>query len=226
MTSYYALLPEKDNFLRLRDCDFNNKSYNINEIDNSKIPITLKNITNPILILFYYNDTEQRILTEFYLSSKEELEEGNQEDQIFKNFDNTFKFGYVNLDLEKEVEENFQNMENANPFTWVKIEKFKDSTGAEKFSKEPFILFYYQTLPQFNYEGVVDSDAIKKEFKKWRKDLIEIENKEIKKEINHDGYYTAIKDDIPVAGVKAGKTYWMKILERAGRYIIEATLIN
>ena len=149
MTSYYALLPEKDNFLRLRDCDFNNKSYNINEIDNSKIPITLKNITNPILILFYYNDTEQRILTEFYLSSKEELEEGNQEDQIFKNFDN-----------------------------------------------------------------------------KWRKDLIEIENKGIKKEINHDGYYTAIKDDIPVAGVKAGKTYWMKILERAGRYIIEATLIN
>ena len=226
MTSYYTLLPEKENFLRLRDCDFNNKSYNINEIDNSKIPITLKKITNPILILFYYNDTDQRILTEFYLSSKEELEEGNQEDQIFKNFDNTFKFGYVNLDLEKEVEVNFQNMENANPFTWAKIEEFRDSSGNNKFSKEPFILFYYQTLPQFNYEGVVDSVAIKKEFKNWRKDLIEIENKEIKKEINQDGYYTAIKDNEPVAGVKAGKTYWMKIVERGDRYFIEATLIN
>ena len=102
MTSY-VLLPEKDNFLRLRECDFNNPNpgYQIEDSKNSKIPITLRNITNPILILFYYNDTDQRILEEFYLSSKEELEEGNQEDQIFNNFDNTFKFGYVNLDIEK-----------------------------------------------------------------------------------------------------------------------------
>ena len=225
MTSY-VLLPEKDNFLRLKDCDFNNYLYNFNESKKSKIPITLRNITNPILILFYYNDTDQRILEEFYLSSKEELEEGNQEDQIFNNFDNTFKFGYVNLDLEKRIEENFRTIENANPFTWAKIEQFQDSTGAEKFSKEPFMLFYYQTLPQFNYEGVVDSVAIKKEFKKWRKDLFEIENKEIKKEISQDGYYTAIKDNFPVDGVKAGKTYWINVVKRGGNYILNATLIN
>ena len=119
-------------------------------------------------------------------------------------------------------------MENANPFTWAKIEQFVDPGPPIDiiFSKEPFILFYYQTLPQFNYEGVVDSVAIKKEFKKWRKDLFEIENKEIKKEISQDGYYTAIKDNFPVDGVKAGKTYWMNVVKRGGNYILNATLIN
>ena len=75
------------------------------------------------------------------MSSKEELEQGNQEDQIFKNFDNTFKFGYVNLDLEKEVEKNFQYMEAANPFTWAKIEEFQDSTGTDKIFQRTIYTF-------------------------------------------------------------------------------------
>ena len=78
------ILPEKENFLRLRDCDFNfflpneanepNFSKRFFESEKSKIPGTLKKINNPILVLFYYNDTEEKdrhIFTEFYEASYE-----------------------------------------------------------------------------------------------------------------------------------------------------------
>ena len=55
MTSKNILLPVRDNFYRLKECDFNlssiDKDYRLYQTGNSRIPVTLKNITNPILIL-------------------------------------------------------------------------------------------------------------------------------------------------------------------------------
>ena len=58
----FVLLPEKDNFLRLKGCDFN--LINDTNLEKTKIASTLKKNYNPILILFYYNDTPEKILSE------------------------------------------------------------------------------------------------------------------------------------------------------------------
>ena len=229
------ILPEKENFLRLRDCDFNfflpnevnrpNFSKRFFESEKSKIPGTLKKINNPILVLFYYNDTEEkdrRILTEFYEASYEtsNYEKGSIEDSLIgKSEDMDFKFGFVNLDLDKKVLKTFQTMNGLNPFYWARIEQDKDT---DEFFKSPFIIFYYHSLPQFMYEGTVDSNTIKREFKNWRKELVELENKELKgarkKEITREGYFTALEDDQPQVGMKKGKTYYITLEEIAGKY--------
>ena len=197
----------------MKFCDFNN-----NEEKNTygtNIPGSLVKIKkNPILIIFYYNNTSEKILTDFYLSSLDkDLERGSSEDSFFNSIragDNDFLFGFVNLDLEKEVREIFRNIDDGNPFSWTKIEK-NEVSGV--YSREPFIIFYYQTMPQIMYEGVVSSDAIKKEFKTWRTKLKEIENKEIQKTrtkvVFQEGYYMCLNDNIPYVRMRKGKYYYV-----------------
>jgi len=84
----YTMLPEKDNFKRLVDCDFNTiteyETDSKKTLKKSLLPCTLKHISNPILILFYYEDTERKILTQFFESSYgKNLEEVNQDDLIY-----------------------------------------------------------------------------------------------------------------------------------------------
>ena len=217
----HIMLPEKENFIRLRDCDFNNiKEYDNDavkidlfnkQLKNSKLPGTLKKILNPILVLFYYDNTRKNILTEFFESnSVENLESGEEEDSIFSGEDDMkFNFGFVNLDLEKEILKTFQKMTGLNPFSWAKIE--------EDYEGYPFIIFYYNSLPQFIYEGTVDSTTIKLEFKNWRKELIEMENKDLEevknKEIKREGYFVALENDKPFKGIVKGKTYWVIVSE-------------
>jgi hypothetical protein len=209
MSRDYLMLPEQENFIRIRECDFN-KEENIETLQSSKIPGTLKNIKNPMLILFYYNDTHKNILLEFFESRNSlELETGDEKDYVFgSDKDTQFKLGFVNLDLETGVLELFRSFKAVNPFVWCRIEKEKDD-----YLKIPFILFYYDTLPQFMYEGVVDSRIISKEFKNWRTELRELENEELKDrqklEMRKEGYYTALKDDYPVKGIVQGKTYFI-----------------
>ena len=235
--SKYKILPEKENFLKLRECDFNVLPEKKEELENpekylkeftemSRIPGTLKKVTNPILILFYYNNTDEKILTEFYESSySKDYQKGEKNDKIFDEKDLDFKFGFVNLDLEKNIEETFREMIPTNPFAWAKIEEL----NAGAFSKEPFILFYYQSLPQLNYEGIVDSEVIKEDFKNWRKELMEVENKETRKEINLQGYYVALKDNFPFNGIVEGKTYWIssrRVSPSSNEYRYDFKLIN
>ena len=221
----YLMLPEKDNFIRLRDCDFNKLTdykdmIDERELKKSRIPGTLTGFSNPILILFYYNNSRENILTEFFESSNgEDFEPGDKADSIFeKEEDNEeleFKFGYVNLDMEKEVLETFREMTGLNPFSWCKIES--DSSNPPRYGEYPFIIFYYNTLPQFMYEGVIDSETIKLEFRNWRKELIELENKDIedlkKIDLSKEGYFTALADNKPIKGLVKGKSYWIEVTE-------------
>ena len=65
------------------------------------------------------------------------------------------------------------------------------------------------------YEGLVDSESIKLEFKNWRSELIEIENKEMtdikSKILTKEGYFTALEDDKPFPNIMKGKTYWITV---------------
>ena len=215
----YTMLPETENFLRLEDCNFNTieeyETKKTKDLKNSTIPGTLKNNINPLLVLFYYENTDSKILTEFFESSNgENLETGKKDDSIFEGEDIDFKFGFVNLDSEPEILKTFQVMNGLNPFSWAKIEFDPISRTFEKY---PFIIFYYNTLPQFMYEGAVDSQTIKLEFKNWRKELIEIENKEMikikERELTKEGYFTALQDDKPIMGIVKGTTYWISVTE-------------
>ena len=213
------MLPQKENFKRLQDCDFNTiVEYETNktkDLKNSTLPCTLKNNINPMLVLFYYETTDSKILTEFFESSNGgNLEQGSKVDSIFEGEDTEFKFGFVNLDSEPEILKSFQILNGLNPFSWAKIEL---DPVTKTFETYPFIIFYYNTLPQFLYEGLVDSRTIKSEFKNWRKELIEVENKEIieikEKELTKEGYFTALQDDKPIKGVVKGMTYWVSVTE-------------
>ena len=215
----YTMLPEKENFIRLQDCDFNTiVEYETNktkDLKNSTLPCTLKNVINPMLILFYYESTDSKILTEFFESSNsEELEPGSKDDSIFEGDDTEFKFGFVNLDSEPEILKTFQVLNGLNPFSWAKIEI---DPVTKTFETYPFIIFYYNTLPQFLYEGLVDSETIKLEFKNWRKELVELENKESvetkERDLSREGYFIALQDDKPVKGVVKGNTYWISVIE-------------
>lgn len=215
----YTMLPEKENFKRLQDCDFNTiVEYETNktkDLKNSTLPCTLKDNINPMLVLFYYETTDSKILTEFFESSNDgNLEPGNKDDSIFEGEDTEFKFGFVNLDSEAEILKTFQVLNGLNPFSWAKIEI---DPVTKTFETYPFIIFYYNTLPQFLYEGLVDSRTIKSEFKNWRKELIEVENKEMieikSKELTKEGYFTALQDDKPIKGVVKGMTYWVSVTE-------------
>ena len=217
----YTMLPEKENFIRFQDCDFNTMDeYMQNktkDLKKSTLPGTLKNDTNPILILFYYENTKSKILTEFFESSNgKSLEPGSKTDTIFEGEDTDFKFGFVNLDSESKILETFQELNGLNPFSWAKIEP---DPVTKTFEKYPFIIFYYNTLPQFMYEGAVDSQTIKTEFKNWRTELIEVENKEIieikKRELTKEGYFIALEDDKPVKGIVKGTTYWLSVTENS-----------
>ena len=186
-------------------------------MEKSKIPGTLKKKLNPMLVLFYYNDTDPVILSEFHQASTiSKLEPGKSEDFLFDSHqDLDFKFAYVNLDIEKEIEKTFQTFNGLNPFVWARIEK--DDFG--DYEKIPFIIFYYQSIPQFLYEGVVQAEVIKKQLENWRKDAIEIQQKDtLKKAYNSkESYYVALEDNVPQIGIVKGKTYKVTILEKDGK---------
>jgi len=69
------------------------------------------------------------------------------------------------------------------------------------------------------YEGFVDSETIKSEFSNWRKELLEIENKEIlnnqQNRMNKEGYFKALENDKPIKGIVKGQKYFLSITENS-----------
>ena len=195
------LLPEDNKLLRLKSCDFfldADMDY-IHQETFSQITGTLHKIFNPILILFYYNTTSSDILTEFFHCSRNTgLEKGKKEDFMIhreiKDSDLEFVFGSVNLDYETELLKTLENISKdvqlGHPFKWISVK-----SGSE----DPFILFYYQTLPQLVYGGVLNKDTVKNEFTEWYPQIVEKDrmNKEEKEKFLQDGYYMAVSDSPP-----------------------------
>ena len=185
----YKFLPSDGKILRLETCDFYLEGER-NDSNVYQVQCGLKKISNPILILFHYNDTDQKILTQFFQASREEnLDKGKAEDNYrdkeLTEKDLEFRFGSVNLDYETSLFESFRNIEIGNPFKWLQIVRDK---------KYPFMVFYYQTLPQYMYEGRVTSQMITSEFRKWYQELMEDEEENRERKDFQDGIYMAVTD--------------------------------
>ena len=185
----YKFLPSDGKILRLETCDFYLQGER-NDSNVYQVQCGLKKISNPILILFHYNDTDQKILTQFFQASREEnLDKGkvedNYRDKELTEKDLEFRFGSVNLDYETSLFESFRNIEIGNPFKWLQI------VGDKKY---PFMVFYYQTLPQYMYEGRVTSQMITSEFRKWYQELMEDEEENRERKDFQDGIYMAVTD--------------------------------
>lgn len=206
----FIFLPDDNKLMRLESCDFFLSSYKKGETRNEsglyQVQCCLKKILNPMLILFYYNNTSKKILTEFFNASRDHnIKSGKKEDgyrdQELKEEDLKFRLGCVNLDYESDLDTSFRNIEDGNPFKWLQIvdrsvteivEEEKDEIGEEgrelgeiaegegreikeerKTIKYPFIVFYYQSIPQYIYEGNLTSDNLINEFNTWYTDLVE-----------------------------------------------------
>jgi len=267
----FIFLPSDKNLLRLESCDFHL------EENTKSIQCCLKKILNPTLILFYYNHTSKKILTEFFKASREtELERGKEKDNYRQkqllDSETEFKFASVNLDYEEDLFKVLTKIEDGNPFKWLEIvtgnqeeeeevqkeqkevqkeqkeqeeeeeeeetktvkeriealnkkisEAAKQKGGEEEEKEEeekeegeeekerlkkridrlksleknkyPFLVFYYQSIPQYLYEGRLSSDSLLNEFRNWYKELME-EKQERRKNTNSyfDGIYIAVGD--------------------------------
>lgn len=116
----FIFLPSDKNLLRLESCDFHL------EENTKSIQCCLKKILNPTLILFYYNHTSKKILTEFFKASREtELERGKEKDNYRQkqllDSETEFKFASVNLDYEEDLFKVLTKIEDGNPFKWLEI---------------------------------------------------------------------------------------------------------
>lgn len=200
INDYYLLKPNGDQLRRLKECDFNlpgNK--------NRNIPLSLKNTKDPLLILFYYNRTDIDILKRWEEVGKENIrtdkikigsnEENagrgsNEEDTgIGSNEEKEINInaGFVNLDYEKDIYNYFVNIPYSNPFRWATINPE---------DKNYFIIFYYNSYPQYYYKGFINRYLISTEFENWSEKLNNSEDekgtkfKKIgNKYIGDDSYY-------------------------------------
>jgi len=190
----FMFLPNDKKLMRLESCDFH-----LTEGEEAnQVQCTLKKIINPSLILFYYNNTSKKILTEFFKASRDETFKNGDKKDVFKDLKNEkledhlkFKFGSINLDYEIGLRESLQNIEVGNPFKWMEIvETSKD--GEEL--KYPFVVFYYQGIPQYLYEGLMSSTSLVNQFSDWYKDLMEMEEERGNKLDDKNGIYIAVDD--------------------------------
>ena len=166
ISNYYLLRPNPDKLIRFSECDFNISGDSKLKKEGSNIPLSLKEKTEAYLILFYYNSTETEFLRNWETISSTELKPlpGNDEDLI--------KYGFVNLDLEKNLLKTFNTLPVSNPFRWAK---------KNKLNRDYFILFYYKTFPQYYYKGYINSYLINNEFEGWRTKLGNAEDEKGKK---------------------------------------------
>jgi hypothetical protein len=209
----YNFLPDDEKLWRLQECDFFLKDEQTEE--KNTISCTLKNIQNPLLVLFYYNDTEKDVFADWFKASRHDcyqngsLEDFNKKKDISEE-DIEFKFAAVNLDYEKKLDTAFYKVDNYSPFNWIKTKKNY---------YYPFILFYYKTFPHTAYEGILNSHVINHEFSNWREDFTDIDEKEVKKSlvqdliIMKDKYYEAVTNkDFFGIKLEKGKLYKITVI--------------
>ena len=208
----------------LTSCDFhlNGEKEQDNTLTTSScIPITLKetegkDMSDPHLILFYY-ENQERLMDKW-----EEIIEDIETDPYPSI---SFMIGTcigislvspilksVNLTYEKKILDTFKNLSLSNPFKWAKI--FYEE-------ERHFVLFYNNTFPIEFYQGELDKDIIQIEYygtslTNWYtrfEGTSYIDNKKDEKfkTFDHldlkDNYFVALEDNLPVPGIEKGKHY-------------------
>lgn len=153
----HYLLTSTENLLGFKECDFNLK----NSDKNNNIPLTLKERKDPLLILFYFDNTSREILHEWKVVS-ESITPIPGTGLLPKEEDEKITLAHVNLDFEKNILDNFKNVQNSNPFVWTKIKNK---------SINSFVIFYYNRYPQYYYNGFINRFLIENEFNEWKNQL-------------------------------------------------------
>ena len=75
----YNFLPDDEKLWRLQECDFFLKDEQSDE--KKSISCTLRNIQNPLLILFNYNDSEKDVFSDWFMASQHDCyQNGSLED--------------------------------------------------------------------------------------------------------------------------------------------------
>ena len=153
INDYYFLKENGDKLKRLKECDFNLLQDQKFKNNGKNIPLSLRSIKTPLLVLFYYNRTDIDILNRWEEVGKEDI----RKDTI-DGLDYTINCGFVNLDYENNILSSFQNISLSNPFKWAKVSP-KD--------RNYFVIFYYKRFPQYYYKGFVNKYIIEDDFKGW-----------------------------------------------------------
>ena len=156
INQHFLLNEIPDKLLRLKECDINLVKDEKLKKEGSNIPLSLKKISQPYLILFYYNNTN-----EFILKRWTQIAENKIDIPGYKDQEDKIKLGFVNLDYEKKILESFEKVPRSNPFYWSKLKQ----------DNEFFVLFYYKTFPQYYYNGYINSFLIEQEFENWKDKL-------------------------------------------------------
>ena len=140
---------------KFAECDFNLSDDT--KKDKLSIPLTLKSVKDPHVILFYYNDTNSKTLKKW---------ENLCVDQEVSVNPNTsmIRFGFVNLDFERRIFENFKKISVYSPYHWMKIKDDNDRY---------FVVFYHEKYPQYYYRDVFNSSGMIVSFDNWEDKIAE-----------------------------------------------------
>lgn len=145
----HIFLQENSRLRKFNECEFN--LHDDSKKDKITISLSLKKVKEPYIILFYYNDTNRRILKKWEdLSVSTEIEKDPNTERL--------RFGFLNLDFEGEVFENFKSMSVYSPYHWMKIKDDNDRY---------FVVFYYEKYPQYYYSGPFNPTSMIVEFSDW-----------------------------------------------------------
>lgn len=153
INDYYFLEEKGDKLKRLKECDFNLLQDQKFKNNGKNIPLTLRDVKTPILVLFYYNRTDIDILNRWEEVGKDDIRKDTIGQKKY-----VINCGFVNLDYETNVLASFQNVPLSNPFKWAMVSP-KDTNY--------FIIFYYNHFPQYYYKGFINKYIIEEDFKDW-----------------------------------------------------------
>jgi len=181
---------------RIESCDFF-----LEEKKEDQIKMGLKEIANPIMILFYYDSTSPEILSSFHRASRS--------DNLQKDEDLDFLFGCINLNYETDLYKLITSIDVGNPFKWLEM-SITDEL--------PMIAFYSRKVPQFKYFGELTERAVRREFIDWKKDFQTIDYQKTLPNQMEEGLFLALSgerkkdfEDKPVSWEK-GETFRIRFL--------------
>ena len=168
----HIFLREDEKLKRIETCDFF-----LDDSKDGQIKLCLQKISNPIIILFYYDSTSIDILSSFHRASRAE--------NLQKDEDLDFMFGCINLNYERELYNVITRIDVGNPFKWLEMSRADELA---------MVAFYARKVPQFKYFGELTYQAVVSEFLNWKKDFQSLDYQKTIPDMMEEGLFLALRD--------------------------------
>lgn len=169
----HVFLRDDEKLRRMESCDFF-----LDEKKEGQIKMCLKEIANPIMILFYYDSTAPEILSSFHRASRS--------DNLQKDEDLNFMFGCINLNYETGLYKLITSIDVGNPFKWMEMSRTNEL---------PMVAFYARKVPQFKYFGELTERSVRREFIDWKKDFQTIDYRKTLPSQMEEGLFLALSGE-------------------------------